>query len=122
MRDFPHPSRPALGPTQSSTQWEPGLSPGVKRPGRGVDHLPPSSAEVKEKVELYFYSPLGLRGLFQGELYLYFYHLNIILLSMPGSFKWSLSLRFPHQNTLPHACYMPRPSHFFPFDRSNNIW
>jgi len=29
----------------------------VKRPGRGVDHPPPSSAEVKERVELYQYSP-----------------------------------------------------------------
>jgi hypothetical protein len=35
-----------------------GSFPGVKRPGTGVDHSPPSSAEVKEKVELYFYSPL----------------------------------------------------------------
>ena len=33
--------------------------PGVKRPGRGVDHPPPSSAEVKEKVELYLYFPSG---------------------------------------------------------------
>jgi hypothetical protein len=32
---------------------------GVKRPGRGVDHPPPSSAEVKERVELYLYSPSG---------------------------------------------------------------
>jgi hypothetical protein len=30
--------------------------PGVKRPGRGVDHIPPYSAEVKERVELYLYS------------------------------------------------------------------
>jgi len=30
---------------------------GVKRPGRGVDHPLPSSAEVKERVELYLYSP-----------------------------------------------------------------
>jgi len=27
--------------------------------------------EVKVRVELYLYSPLGLHGLFEGELYLY---------------------------------------------------
>jgi hypothetical protein len=32
---------------------------GVKRPGRGVGHPPLSSAEVKERVELYLYSPSG---------------------------------------------------------------
>jgi hypothetical protein len=32
--------------------------PGEKRPGRGVDH-PTSSAEVKESVQLYIYSPSG---------------------------------------------------------------
>jgi hypothetical protein len=58
-RDFPHPSRPVLGPTQPPGQWVPGLLPGAKGPGRGVTHSPPSSAEVKEKVELYIYSPCG---------------------------------------------------------------
>ena len=32
---------------------------GVDWPGRGFDHPPPSSAEVKERVELYLYSPSG---------------------------------------------------------------
>jgi len=36
-----------------------GSFPGVKRPGRGVDHPPPSSTEVKERVELYLYSRFG---------------------------------------------------------------
>jgi len=40
-----------------------GSLPGVKRPGRGVGHPPPYSAEVKGRVELYLYSPLGLHGL-----------------------------------------------------------
>ena len=33
--------------------------PGVKRPGRDVDHPPPSIAEVKKRVELYLYSLSG---------------------------------------------------------------
>jgi hypothetical protein len=42
-------SRTALGPTQPPVQWVPGaLSLGVKRPEREADHLPPSSAKVKE--------------------------------------------------------------------------
>jgi hypothetical protein len=32
---------------------------GVKGPGRGIDHPPSSSAEVKERVELYLYSHSG---------------------------------------------------------------
>jgi hypothetical protein len=31
----------------------------VKRPGRGADHPFPPTAEVKERVELYLYSPSG---------------------------------------------------------------
>ena len=52
--------------------------------------------------------------------------LNIILPSKPGSPKWSLSLRLPHQNPvysspLPHSRYMPRPSHSSRFYHPNNI-
>ena len=31
----------------------------VNRPGRGVDHTPPSIADVKEGVEPYLHSPYG---------------------------------------------------------------
>jgi hypothetical protein len=43
-----------------------GSFPGVKRPRRGVDHPPLSSAEVKERVELYLYSPSGPSWLVLG--------------------------------------------------------
>jgi hypothetical protein len=49
-------SRMALEPTQPPIQWVPGaLSLGVKRLGREADYSPPSSAEVKEWVELYLH-------------------------------------------------------------------
>jgi len=46
---------------------------------------------------------------------------------MPGSSKWSPSLRFLHQtpvcnSLLPHTCYMPRPSHSSWFDHPNDVW
>ena len=53
-------------PVQTSSEAHPdsyamgtGSFPWVKRPGHGIDHPPPSSAEVKERVELYLYSPSG---------------------------------------------------------------
>jgi hypothetical protein len=36
-----------------------GSFPGVKWPGRGVDHPLQISADVKQRVELYLYSPFG---------------------------------------------------------------
>jgi hypothetical protein len=42
-------SRPTLGPTQPPIQWVLGaLSPGLKKPGREADHLPPTRVEVKQ--------------------------------------------------------------------------
>jgi len=49
-QDFPYSSRPALGPNQPRIQKVLGLCPGIKQPGRGVDHSPPS-AELKERVD-----------------------------------------------------------------------
>ena len=70
-RDFPRPSRPALGPTQPPAQWVPGSLPGVQRPGSCVDNKTRSTAEFKERVELCPYPTLGFHGLFKGKLYLY---------------------------------------------------
>ena len=54
-------------------------------------------------------------------------HFSIIFPSTPGFSKWSLSLRFPHQNpvytsAIPHTCYMPHPSNSSRFDHLNDIW
>jgi hypothetical protein len=56
-------SRTALGPTQPPLQWvAEALSLGKKRPGSEADHSPPSSAEIKELMELYLHSPIRLLG------------------------------------------------------------
>jgi len=45
-----HPASHAMGT---------GSFPGLKRPGRRIDHPPPSTIEVKARVELYIPSKLG---------------------------------------------------------------
>jgi hypothetical protein len=51
-------SRPAVGPTRSPVKFY-RVFLGGKRPGRGIDHLPPFCSAVKEGVHLYLYSPSG---------------------------------------------------------------
>jgi len=48
-QDFPHLSRPALGPTQPPVKLVPVFPGGKVRPGRAADHSPPSSAVVMEQ-------------------------------------------------------------------------
>jgi len=48
---------------------------GIKRPVRGVDHLPPCSSEVERKVELYI-SRSESSWRVRGEVYLYLYLAN----------------------------------------------
>jgi len=45
-QNFPHLSRPALGPIQLPVQWVLSLSRGKERSGRDADPSPPSSAVV----------------------------------------------------------------------------
>ena len=52
-QDFPHPSKPILGPSSLLYNGYRLSFPGVKRPGRGVDHPLPSNVEVKVRAELY---------------------------------------------------------------------
>jgi len=45
-----------------------GSFPGVKWPGRGVDHPPHLVPRLKKEKSYTTTPPLGLRGLLQGEL------------------------------------------------------
>jgi len=48
-----------------------GFFPGVKRPGRGVDHPPHLAPRLKKEYRYTSTPLLGLRGLLWGELYLH---------------------------------------------------
>jgi hypothetical protein len=52
-RDFPDPSRSTLGPTHPSIQWITGPFLEINRTVRSVYYPTPSSAEVKERVQLH---------------------------------------------------------------------
>jgi hypothetical protein len=59
-----HRSRPALSSALPPRRWEPGLFPGLTRPGRSVDDLFPPRVEIEERVELrvYPYCPCAFMG------------------------------------------------------------
>jgi len=109
---FPHPLRPSLRPTQPPRKWLPDLSRRVNRPGRGVYHPTPSNAEVKERVELYRYSPSGaswsvLKWTYCCYYYYYYYyhhyhHHNQTIINHWKDFswlKWRLLIYFSSNRT-----------------------
>ena len=57
---------------------------GGKVAGREVEHLPPSSAEVKERLELYFTPPIRLQSVVRARLSLPLP--TLLLLCTAGSF------------------------------------
>ena len=64
MATFSAPVQTGPGANPASYTMGTGSFLGVKGLGRGIDHPSSSSAEVKERIQLYLYFPLGLRGLF----------------------------------------------------------
>jgi hypothetical protein len=75
---FPAPVRTGPVAHPASCTMGTGSFPGVKRPGRDVDHPPQSRAEVKERVELYLYSSSGpLWTVLGGTLPFYFTYFGI---------------------------------------------
>ena len=67
---FSAPVETGPGAHPASYTMDTGSLPGVKRPERGVDHPPPSIAEVERRVAVYLYSHSGPSWPY-GELYLY---------------------------------------------------
>jgi hypothetical protein len=56
---FSAPVQTGPGTYPASCTMGTGSFPEVKQPGLGVDHPPPSSTKVRERVELYLYYPSG---------------------------------------------------------------
>jgi hypothetical protein len=75
-QDFPHLSKPALGPTQPMYNRYRVFSGGKERPGRDADPTPPSSTVVMNEQSYTSTSPMGRTGctepqcLYKGALYL----------------------------------------------------
>ena len=83
-QDFSHQSRPALGPIKPLVRGVKGsFSLQKKQPGRGVNHSPPYSAEVIERVELYVYFLSGPSWSLLGGT------LPLILLFRLFNYLWS---------------------------------
>jgi hypothetical protein len=107
MRDFPHLSRPALGPTQPLVNRYGAFPGGKERPGRDADPSPPYSAVVKKQYSYTSTPPLGAVGLVQSlsactrvHFTLLFTHrtylcdVSVVFVSTPRCSKQSLQV-FP---------------------------
>jgi hypothetical protein len=81
-RDFPHLSRPALGPTPPPVQWIPGLSWGYTAARAWRWSITPISSRGQERVELYLYFPYGPYGLYRASGPVKWWPLPLLLLCL----------------------------------------
>jgi hypothetical protein len=65
------PVQTGLGALEASYTMGTAFFPGVKRPGRGVDHPPYLPQSLKKEYSYIFTPSVGLRDLFLGDRYLY---------------------------------------------------
>jgi len=88
---FSAPVQTGPGAYPASYTMGTGFFPGVKWSGRGVDHPPQYSAEVKKSEYSYTSTPpLDLRGLLQGVLFLYIYYPFFLRRYYQNFPEWSL--------------------------------
>ena len=101
------PDRPCGPPSLLYNGYRVSL-PGVKRLGRGVSthlHLAP---RLKKEQSYTYTPPLGLRGLFQGEIYFYLYltfrfHNQLLMSSSSSSRHFYPSIYLPFNNMFQKA-------------------
>ena len=97
---FSAPVQTGPGAYPASYTMGTGSFPGVKRPGRGADHPPPSKCRGHERVELYLYSPLwAFMACYRENLYLYIYLYSPLLAFMVCSranFTFYFTLQINH--------------------------
>jgi hypothetical protein len=84
--------RPSPDPTQAPVRWAPGVFPWGKEGGAWLQPPPPSSVEVKGRLELYLYSPSGHSWPVIDRLYLlpliFGYNLVLFINEDSGKVPW----------------------------------
>ena len=109
--NFPHLSRPGMGPIQPPEQWVPGPYRGRgKRPGRGADHSPHLAPRLKKEYSYTSPLPPGFLGLLNERTLL----LSLYLYNPYGPhsmYRDSVAVQYSYTSTPPMcrtACTKPQ--------------
>ena len=109
---FSAPVQTGPGAHSASCTMGTGSFPGVKRPGRGVDHPPPFSAEAEGRVQLYtsIYSPSGPSGPVLGRTFTVvhgrWYSQNCIVRDTQHNLEWTDAQKILNLNPYVHSLSM----------------